>query len=134
MPSCFVSSPADDGPARSAIISRSSERRSNKCITESARSPYFWDLADSNTLAREHSRGNRISASRATISFARARENMVRQEAMLADAPQTGAPRVAQEPLERHAAAQRRAHRCLAVVPVDAHHAPARGERAGDAT
>src|SRR5439155_7847744 len=32
MLSRFGSSPVDDGPARSVIISRSSERRSNKCI------------------------------------------------------------------------------------------------------
>src|SRR5947209_19992333 len=112
MPSCFVSSPADDGPARSAIISRSSERRSNKCITESARSPYFWDLADSNTLAREHSRGNRSARHARRFLSPELEKILVRQEAMLADAPQTGAPRVAQEPLERRSEERRVGKEC----------------------
>src|SRR5258705_4383455 len=134
MLSRFVSSTVDEGAATSAIISRSSERRSNRCITESPRSLLTSETsAGLYTLAGEHSSGNR-SAHRARQFLSLELEKiLVRKEAMLAHAPRTGAPRVAKEPRARHAAADRRAHPRLVGVPVDVHEAPARRGRANDA-
>src|SRR6266446_7357027 len=125
MLSRFVSSTVDEGPARSAIISRSSERRSNKCIfpiRHALLASRIWRTLTS-SLAKIQARSRSPRQARRFLPSEH-EKILVRQEAVLVHAPQTGAPRVAQERFDGNAATGRRAHRCFAAVPVDVHNAP----------
>src|SRR3989442_11954022 len=105
MPPRVGSSTVDAGPVRSAIISRSSERRSKRCIAVSSRSPVFRCLANERTLhSRSRTFKREFDYDGARGSTAPEHEKILaRQEAALAHQSEPGAPSVAHERFRRNA-------------------------------